>query len=102
MRHREAPNRFGDALRLPPHLLPFEGACGHAMSPRPGMGQSGEYYPYYQCGASEKSVGGACPRRCVPAETLDRAVLEFMKQLHLNPERIRVIAAGATSSRARR
>lgn len=71
------------------------GLCGHAMSPRPGMGQSGEYYPYYQCGASEKSVGGECPRRYVPAETLDRAVLEFMKQLHLNPERIRVIAAGA-------
>lgn len=38
---------------------------------------------------SEKSVGGACPRKYVPAETLDRAVLEFVKQLHLHPERIR-------------
>jgi hypothetical protein len=71
------------------------GLCGHAMSPRPGKGQSGEYYPYYQCGASEKSVGGACPRKYVPAETLDRAVLEFTKQLHLHPERIRAIAEGA-------
>ncbi len=71
------------------------GLCGHAMSPRPGKGQGGNYYPYYHCGAAEKSVGGDCPRRYVPAETLDRAVLEFMKQLHLHPERIRAIAEGA-------
>jgi len=68
------------------------------MSPRPGLGQSGEYYPYYHCGAAEKSVGGACPRRYVPAETLDRAVLEFMKQLHLYPERIRVIDASGSQA----
>ena len=40
-------------------------------------------------------MGGACPRRYVPAETLDRAVLEFMKQLHLKPERIHAIALQA-------
>ncbi len=55
------------------------GLCGHAMSPRPGRGHGGDYYPYYHCGVAEKSVGGECPRRYVPAETLDRAVLEFMK-----------------------
>ncbi len=71
------------------------GLCGHKMSPRPGRGQSGEYYPYYFCGQAEKSVGGACPRVYVPAETLDRAILKFMKELHLTPERIRAIAEQA-------
>ena len=68
------------------------GLCGRAMSPRPGRGMGGDYYPYYFCGQAEKSVGGECPRRYVPAETLDRAILEFMKELHLHPERIRAIA----------
>ena len=71
------------------------GLCGHKMSPRPGRGQSGAYYPYYFCGQAEKSVGGACPRRYVPAETLDRAFMAFMKALHLKPERIRSIAEQA-------
>ncbi len=38
------------------------------------------------------SAGTACPKRYVPAEALDRAVLEYMKLLHLNPERVRSIA----------
>ncbi len=68
------------------------GLCGHKMSPRPGRGRSGEYYPYYFCGQAEKSVGGECPRVYVPAVMLDRGVLAFMKELHLKPERIRTIA----------
>ena len=71
------------------------GLCGYRMSPRPGLGRSGHYYPYYCCGIAEKSVGGACPRRYAPAESLDKAVLEFMKQLHLKPERIKSIAERA-------
>jgi site-specific DNA recombinase len=71
------------------------GLCGHKMSPRPGRGMSGQYYPYYFCGEAEKSVGGTCPRVYVPAETLDLGVLEFMKLLHLKPEHIRAIAEQA-------
>ena len=67
------------------------GLCGHKMSPRPGLGRSGHYYPYYFCGTAEKSVGGSCPRRYLPAETVDQAVLEYMKELHLKPERIKVM-----------
>lgn len=68
------------------------GACGHKMSPRPGVGRNHIPYHYYGCGTADKTVGAACPKRYIPAEPLDRAVLEFMKQLHLKPERIAAIA----------
>jgi site-specific DNA recombinase len=71
------------------------GICGHKMSPKPGTGRNGAYYPYYSCVGAEKSVGGACPRRYVPSEALDRAVLAFLKELVLKPERLRAFAAGA-------
>ena len=74
------------------------GRCGHKMSPKPGKGGNGSYYHYYHCVAAEKSAGGACPKRYVPAEAIDRAVLEFMKQLRLKPEVIRAIAAKANES----
>lgn len=69
------------------------GECGHKMSPQPATGRNGVPYHYYGCGMAEKSVGTSCPKRYVPAEALDRAVLEFMKLLHLAPERVRAIAA---------
>ncbi len=68
------------------------GACGHKMSPRPGQGRNGQAYPYYSCVAAEKTIGGSCPRRFVPAAPLDQAVLTFMKELHLKPDHIREIA----------
>lgn len=37
------------------------GNCGHMMSPQPAIGRNGRYYPYYSCGAAEKSAGTACP-----------------------------------------
>ena len=69
------------------------GECGHKMSPQPATGRNGVPYQYYACGRAEKSVGTSCPKRYVPAEALDGAVLEFMKLLHLKPERVRSIAA---------
>ncbi len=69
------------------------GECGHKMSPQPATGRNGVPYHYYGCCQAEKSVGAACPKRYVPAEALDRAVLEFMKLLHLKPERVRSIAS---------
>ena len=64
-------------------------ACEHKMSPRPGMGRSGRLYPYYACTLGEKTLGDACPRSCVPAEALDRAVIEFLKKLDLQPDLVR-------------
>lgn len=69
------------------------GECGHKMSPQPATGRNGSAYHYYGCNQAEKSVGTVCPKRYVPAEALDRAVLEFMRLLHLAPERVRAIAA---------
>lgn len=73
------------------------GECGHKMVPQPATGRNGSAYHYYGCNQAEKSVGTVCPKRYVPAEALDRAVLEFMKQLHLKPERIKAIAAKENS-----
>ena len=73
------------------------GECGHKMVPQPATGRNGNAYHYYGCNQAEKSVGTVCPKRYVPAEALDRAVLEFMKQLHLKPERIKAIASKENS-----
>ena len=69
------------------------GECGYKMSPQPATGRNGVVYHYYGCGQAEKSVGTACPKRYVPAEAIDRAVLEFLKLLHVHPERVRSIAS---------
>jgi hypothetical protein len=65
------------------------GICEHKMSPKPGTGRNGLYYPYYACTNAEKSLGMACPRRNVPARAVDGAVLEFLKKLVLDPELVR-------------
>ncbi len=76
------------------------GACGHKMSPKSGTGRSGASYPYYTCGYAEKSKGFDCRLRFVPAEALDRAILEFLRKLHLEPERLKRMAALARESRS--
>ncbi|MGH9317080.1 MAG: recombinase family protein, partial [Thermoanaerobaculia bacterium] len=69
------------------------GECGYKMVPQPATGRNGIPYHYYGCNRAQKSAGTACPKRYVPAEAIDRAVLAFMKELHLKPERIKAIAA---------
>ncbi len=71
------------------------GSCGHMMSPQPAIGRNGRYYPYYSCGAAEKSAGTVCPFRYVPAEAADRAVLELMKKLVLKPDLVEGFARRA-------
>lgn len=71
------------------------GSCGHKMSPKSGTGRHGDAYPYYTCGYAEKSKGFDCKLRFVPAESLDEATLEFLKQLRLKPEILRAMAARA-------
>ncbi len=65
------------------------GICEHKMSPKPGIGRNGQYYPYYACTNAEKSLGLACPRRNVPAKAVDGAVIEFLKKLVLDPDLVR-------------
>ncbi len=71
------------------------GRCGHMMSPQPGTGRNGRYYPYYSCGTAEKSAGTACPFQYIPAEAADRAILEFMKKLVVRPELVETFASRA-------
>ncbi len=73
------------------------GECGHKMVPQPATGRNGVPYHYYGCNRAEKSVGTACPKRYVPAEAIDRAVLAFMKELHVKPERVKSIASKENS-----
>jgi hypothetical protein len=65
------------------------------MSPQPGTGSNGRYYPYYSCGHAEKSSGTQCPFQYIPAEAADRAVLEFMKRLVLKPDLVETFARRA-------
>lgn len=65
------------------------GNCEYKMSPKPATGRNGRYYAYYSCTNADKSLGEACPRNHVPAETVDRAVTDFLKKLQLEPEMVR-------------
>lgn len=67
----------------------------YKMSPKPGTGRNGVYCPYYSSVGAEKKVGGACTPRYVPFEALERAVLAFLGELVLKPERLRAFAGGA-------
>ena len=74
------------------------GLCGYKMSPKPGTGRKGRMYQYYHCGNAEKTAGLACGKRYIPAQSLDRAVLEFLKRLHVKPELVKGFAAKANES----
>jgi len=63
--------------------------CEYKMSPKAGIGRKGIYYPYYACTNAEKSLGEACPRNYVPAQAVDRAVIEFLKKLQLQPDLVK-------------
>ena len=93
--HNRSPNRQPDEYVYLLQGLVRCGVCGHKMSPKPGTGRNGMYYPYYACGNGEKSKGAACPQKYVPAESMDQAVLEFMEKLHLKPEIVQSFAVRA-------
>jgi site-specific DNA recombinase len=72
--------------------------CEHAMTPMPGTGRNGKYYPYYSCANAQKSLGATCPRTSFPADVVDRALIEYLKKLQLDPEVIRKFAARANET----
>ncbi len=71
------------------------GHCRHMLSPQPGTSSNGQRHPYYSCGMAEKTRGTACSFRYIPAEAADRAVLEFLKKLHIKPEMVEAFARRA-------
>ncbi len=87
-RRRSSKREGGEHVYLLQGLLRCAN-CEHKMTPKPGHGRSGRYYPYYACTNAEKSLGDACPRHYVPADAIDRAVIEFLKKLEMQPELVR-------------
>ena len=75
------------------------GSCGHKMSPKSGTGRSGAAYPYYTCGYAEKSKGFDCQFQYVPAVSLDRAFMDFLRQLSIKPEQLQEMARQSRESR---
>src|SRR5262245_20914981 len=96
-RNRSAKRQPQDYVSLVDGLLRCR-LCGFKMSPKPGTGRSGDSDHYYHCGNADKSAGLNRATRYVPADSLDRAVLEFMKRLHIKPELIRAFAEKANES----
>ncbi len=85
-RHRHSPQRQSQE-----HVYLLQGllrcsVCEHMMTPKPGTGRSGKYYPYYACSNAEKAAGLSCPRNYLPADTSDQAVLKYLKGLEFKPE----------------
>ena len=76
--------------------------CHSSMSPRPAIGRKGHYYPYYMCTKADKTEGIDCEEIYLPGETIDSAIIEFIKKLRLDSSTIeRVVgrANEATSTR---
>ncbi|MBI2932629.1 MAG: recombinase zinc beta ribbon domain-containing protein [Planctomycetes bacterium] len=68
------------------------------MTPLSGTGRNGRSYPYYCCSNAEKFSGTVCPCKYVPAQSADRAVIEFMKKLVLKPDIVDAFAKRANDS----
>ena len=74
--------------------------CQSSMVPKPGMGGSKvkRYYPYYLCLRADKTDGAECESVYVPAESVDNAVIQFLKKLKLEPKIIEKVITGANKS----
>lgn len=103
-RTKHSPNRaFQKYVYLLQGLLKCP-RCHSTMMPRPGIGGSKgkQYYPYYVCMKAEKTRGIDCERTYLASETIDNAVIEFIRKLHLEPKIIEQVvkrANQATSGR---
>jgi site-specific DNA recombinase len=56
------------------------GKCGSAMTPRSGISKSNRYY-YYQCTRNAHTGNNGCNVKYVPAQPIERFVLDRVKEL---------------------
>lgn len=99
---RRAPNRMTNRY---PYLFQSLLKCSHChstMIPRPGTNKAGDYYPYYMCMRAEKTQGIDCDKTYLPAETVDNAVIEFIRSLRLKSSEIEKVVRKANDSTAER
>lgn len=101
-RSNHSPNRM-----MQNYIYLFQGLlkchrCHSSMFPRPGTGRHGRYYPYYLCTKADKTEGIDCEEMYLPAEAIDKAIIEFLRNLRLDAsaiERVVKRANEATSTR---
>ncbi len=81
--------------------LVFCGQCGSHMTPKGCTGSKQTNF-YYQCTRNNHSQGLTCTMRYAPAEALEKAILEKVREIALNSEEIERIVrdANAHSSEA--
>lgn len=72
--------------------------CHSSMLPKPGTGRQGQYYPYYLCSKADKTNGIDCEEVYLPAETIDKGVIEFIRKLSLQPSVIEEVVGGANTA----
>jgi hypothetical protein len=65
-------------------------ACGWRMRTHRSNGKGGSHYWYYNCRKRAKYGGDACSQKSLRAEDVEEAVWRFVRDLLLNPEKIRV------------
>lgn len=97
-----SPNRMTNRY---PYLFQSLLKCAHChstMLPRPGTNKIGDYYPYYMCMRAEKTQGIDCDKTYLPAETVDNAVIKFIRSLRLKHSEIENVVRKANNSTANR
>ena len=76
--------------------------CHSSMTPKSGTGRKGKNYPYYLCVKADKTEGIDCEEIYLPAEAIDNAVIEYLKDLRLKPGVIEKVIGKANDSTSSR
>ncbi len=72
-------------------------SCGSSMTPTTTMKRNGRSFRYYMCVKARKSGRDACPVRSVPAEQLERFVVERVRAIARDPELLDEVVSKATA-----
>jgi hypothetical protein len=74
--------------------------CGHAMTPAHTINNGGTRYRYYVCLTAQKRGWDACPSKSVPARTIERFVLERVRELAAVSAAVPADVAAALTARS--
>lgn len=96
-KRRRSPNRIIRYVYLLQGLLKCH-RCHSSMVPKSGTGRGGKNYPYYLCMKADKTEGIDCEELYLPAEAMDNAVIEFLKNLRLQPKAIEKVVGKANQA----
>lgn len=75
-------------------------ACGSMMTPAWGTNGSGKPYHYYQCTKRQHEGKEGCSARSVPAEALEKLILERLKELSTDENEVKKIVDEANSKQS--